>query len=173
MQLPSILVNPPLFNWDCVAKSLYLVVFCRHNVVNFVGLFLFWPLHCLFFALRWLITHLVSSNLLCQLLIMLHHLLIQSLLSRTPQILLNIYHKIYNYHRCRPFFVIYCYYLFVVTHLLMENSRHCSCHRRLTLSLLPKSLYSSSYRQNVLFGLLLHFYSFFFNIFLKLYSSSI
>ena len=59
--LPEHLRSPPVFSGVCVTRSLvFCVVFCRSL---FVLLSLFtWPLCCLFFDLRIIITPLISSN---------------------------------------------------------------------------------------------------------------
>jgi len=62
--LPEHLRLPPFFIGICVVRSsIFCVMFCR-SLFAFLSFF-FWPLCCLSFVLRILVTRLVSSNSSC------------------------------------------------------------------------------------------------------------
>ena len=58
LTLPEHLSSPPVFSGVCVTRSLVLCVCFVDRCLSFF----FWPLCCLFFAIRIMITPLVSSN---------------------------------------------------------------------------------------------------------------
>ena len=64
LSIPEHLNSPPIFSGVCVARSLVFCVVFRRSLLVLLTFFI-WPLCCLFFDLRILITPLIISNSPC------------------------------------------------------------------------------------------------------------